>query len=39
MASGKAENVAADQRALTHRAQMNSLADKGSWTKDMEEAA
>ena len=36
---GKAENVAAGQRAFTHRAEMNYLAAKGSWTKDREEAA
>src|SRR5215212_7673933 len=29
--SGKAENVAAGQRAFAHRAQMNSLAAKGEW--------
>ena len=29
--SGKAENVAAGQRAFTHRAQMNALASKGEW--------
>ncbi|AYG67234.1 MULTISPECIES: class I fructose-bisphosphate aldolase [unclassified Rhizobium] len=36
---GKAENVAAGQRAFTHRAEMNYLAAKGSWTKDSEKAA
>ncbi|MDL2401179.1 class I fructose-bisphosphate aldolase [Rhizobium mayense] len=36
---GKAENVAAGQRALAHRAEMNYLAAKGSWTKDSEKAA
>ncbi|MBB3290006.1 MULTISPECIES: class I fructose-bisphosphate aldolase [Rhizobium] len=36
---GKAENVAAGQRAFTHRAEMNYLAAKGSWTKDREQAA
>ncbi|MDX0429240.1 fructose-bisphosphate aldolase class I [Sinorhizobium medicae] len=36
---GKAENVAAGQRAFTHRAKMCSLAAKGSWTKDFERAA
>jgi fructose-bisphosphate aldolase class I len=34
--AGKAENVAAGQRALTHRARMNSLATKGEWTADLE---
>ena len=36
---GKPENVAAGQRAFTHRAEMNYLAAKGSWTKDREQAA
>ncbi|MCQ2002808.1 class I fructose-bisphosphate aldolase [Rhizobium sp. NRK18] len=36
---GKCENVAAGQRAFTHRARMNSLAAKGSWKKDLEKAA
>ncbi|GEO87401.1 MULTISPECIES: class I fructose-bisphosphate aldolase [Alphaproteobacteria] len=36
---GKPENVAAGQRAFTHRAQMNSLAAKGSWKKELEKAA
>jgi fructose-bisphosphate aldolase, class I len=36
---GKSENVAAGQRAFTHRARMNSLAAKGSWKKDLEKAA
>ncbi|OEC99513.1 MULTISPECIES: class I fructose-bisphosphate aldolase [unclassified Rhizobium] len=36
---GKPENVAAGQRAFTHRAEMNYLAAKGSWTKDREKAA
>ena len=35
--SGKAENIAAGQRALTHRARMNSLASKGEWTADLEQ--
>jgi fructose-bisphosphate aldolase, class I len=34
--AGKAENVAAGQRAFTHRARMNSLASKGEWTADLE---
>jgi fructose-bisphosphate aldolase class I len=36
---GKSENVAAGQRAFTHRAEMNTLAAKGSWKKDLEKAA
>ncbi|NLS15195.1 fructose-bisphosphate aldolase class I [Rhizobium sp. P40RR-XXII] len=36
---GKPENVAAGQRAFSHRAEMNYLAAKGSWTKDREQAA
>ncbi len=36
---GKPENVAAGQRAFTHRAEMNYLAAKGNWTKDREQAA
>jgi fructose-bisphosphate aldolase class I len=35
--AGKAENVAAGQRALTHRARMNSLASKGEWKADLEQ--
>jgi fructose-bisphosphate aldolase, class I len=35
--SGKAENVAAGQRAFTHRARMNSLASKGEWKADLEQ--
>jgi fructose-bisphosphate aldolase, class I len=34
--AGKAENVAAGQLALTHRARMNSLASKGEWKADLE---
>ena len=37
--SGKAENIAAAQRAFTHRAQMNSLASKGEWKADLEKKA
>jgi fructose-bisphosphate aldolase, class I len=37
--SGKPENVAAGQRAFTHRAQMNSLASKGEWHAEMEKKA
>jgi fructose-bisphosphate aldolase class I len=35
--AGKAENVAAGQRALTHRARMNSLASNGEWKADLEQ--
>src|SRR5437667_30769 len=37
--SGKAENVAAGQRAFTHRARMNALATNGEWKADLEEKA
>jgi fructose-bisphosphate aldolase class I len=37
--SGKPENVAAAQRAFTHRAQMNSLAALGQWKQDLEKKA
>ena len=37
--SGKAENVAAGQRAFTHRARMNALASTGDWATDMEKKA
>jgi fructose-bisphosphate aldolase class I len=37
--SGKAENVAAAQRAFAHRALMNSLASKGEWKSDLEKKA
>ena len=37
--SGKSENIAAGQRAFTHRAQMNSLAAKGAWTAELEQKA
>ena len=37
--SGKSENVAAAQRAFTHRAEMNGLAAKGQWKADMEKKA
>jgi len=36
---GKPENVAAGQRAFSHRAEMCSLAAKGGWKKDLEKAA
>jgi fructose-bisphosphate aldolase class I len=34
--SGKAENVAAGQRAFSHRARMNALASKGEWDTGLE---
>ena len=37
--SGRAENVAAGQRAFSHRARMNSLASKGEWKADLEKKA
>jgi fructose-bisphosphate aldolase class I len=37
--SGKAENVAAGQRAFIHRARMNSLATNGEWKADLEKKA
>lgn len=37
--SGKAENVAAGQKAFAHRALMNGLASKGEWTAAAEKAA
>jgi len=37
--SGKAENIAAGQRAFTHRARMNALASKGEWKADLEQKA
>jgi fructose-bisphosphate aldolase, class I len=36
---GKPENVAAAQRAFTHRARMNSLAATGAWRRDLEKKA
>jgi len=36
---GKAENVAAGQRAFSHRARMNSLATQGKWSRALERAA
>ena len=36
---GKPENVAAGQRAFTHRARMNSLAALGKWDAGLEKAA
>jgi len=37
--SGKAENVAAGQRAFSHRARMNGLAALGQWQAEMEKKA
>jgi fructose-bisphosphate aldolase, class I len=37
--SGKSENVAAAQRAFTHRAMMNGLATLGEWKADLERKA
>ena len=37
--SGKSENVAAGQRAFSHRAMMNSLASKGEWQAELEKKA
>jgi fructose-bisphosphate aldolase class I len=34
--SGKPENVAAAQRAFSHRARMNGAATRGEWTADLE---
>jgi fructose-bisphosphate aldolase class I len=34
--SGKSENVAAGQRAFTHRARMNALASTGTWETGLE---
>ena len=34
--SGKTENIAAGQRAFTHRAKMNALASKGEWETGLE---
>ncbi len=37
--NGKAENVAAGQRAFAHRARMNALAAAGTWSPDSERQA
>ncbi len=37
--SGKSENVAAAQRAFSHRAMMNGLAALGQWKQDLERKA
>jgi len=36
---GKSENVAAGQRAFTHRARMNGIATLGKWDEKLEKAA
>jgi fructose-bisphosphate aldolase, class I len=36
---GKSENVAAGQRAFSHRARMNALAASGKWAQALEKAA
>lgn len=36
---GKSENMAAGQRAFSHRAKMNGLAAAGKWSKALEKAA
>jgi fructose-bisphosphate aldolase class I len=37
--SGKAENLAAGQKAFSHRAKMNGAATLGTWTEQIEKAA
>ena len=37
--SGKSENIAAGQRAFSHRARMNGLAALGQWQADLEKKA
>jgi fructose-bisphosphate aldolase class I len=37
--AGKAANVAAGQRAFTHRAHMNGLASQGEWATELEKKA
>ena len=37
--SGKSENVAAAQRAFSHRARMNGIATLGEWKADLEKKA
>jgi len=37
--SGRAENIAAAQRAFSHRAMMNSLATRGQWKQELEKKA
>jgi fructose-bisphosphate aldolase class I len=37
--SGEAENIAAGERAFTHRARMNALASRGEWEAGLEKKA
>ena len=37
--NGKAENVAAAQKAFAHRARMNALASAGEWAPELDQAA
>jgi fructose-bisphosphate aldolase class I len=37
--NGEAQNVAAAQRAFTHRARMNALAATGEWRPELDLAA
>jgi fructose-bisphosphate aldolase class I len=37
--AGRPENVAAGQRAFTHRARMNALASRGEWANELEKKA
>jgi fructose-bisphosphate aldolase class I len=37
--AGRPENVAAAQRAFSHRAKMNGLAAMGQWKQDLEKKA
>ncbi|TPW27598.1 class I fructose-bisphosphate aldolase [Pararhizobium mangrovi] len=37
--AGKSDNVAAGQRAFVHRSRMNSLAERGEWNRELEDAA
>jgi fructose-bisphosphate aldolase class I len=37
--AGKAENTQAAQQAFTHRAEMNSLASRGAWKPELDQAA
>ena len=36
---GRSENVAAGQRAFSHRARMNGMAAQGKWQRGLEKAA
>jgi fructose-bisphosphate aldolase class I len=37
--AGKSENIAAAQRAFTHRAKLNGLATRGQWKSDLKKKA